>query len=103
METSNGSISQYAKGFGDFYSLWSFVVLNKTRRPVNPGDLATKYSDFMGKVEILKKEKDPEKLYMLNTNEYVNAYNYVRNSTGASTDQPQRDARNSALNSELLI
>jgi hypothetical protein len=103
IESSWSSITQYAKGFGDFYSLWAFVVLNRDKLPENPANLGKKYSDFMGKVETLRKEKEPETLYTLHTAEYMNAYTYMRNSMGASTDEPQRSTRNKALELELLI
>lgn len=102
MEQKNKAVTTYAKGFGNFFSLWAFVALNREHLS-NAKKLAEKYSEFMAKVEQLSKEKDPEQFSKEQKgNDYIAAYKYFRNSVQASTDQPQRQARHEALNAVLL-
>lgn len=102
MERQNLVVTTYAKGFGDFFSLWAFIVLNNNQLP-EPKKIAAKYSEFMTKINILSKEKNPEQfLSEQKEDTYGTAYKYFRNSVQASTDQPQRQARHNALNVALL-
>jgi hypothetical protein len=102
MENHNSAVSRYAKGLGNFYSLWAFVVLNQPRLQ-HPKIVAERYADFMSKVETLAREKDLNKfLKEHESNTYSKAYIYLRNLVQASTDQAQREARLKALESVLL-
>lgn len=102
MEKYNNSVTDHAKGLGNFYSLWAVVVLNKMKLS-SANKVAKKYKEFMDKVDILSKEKDPEEyLEKHKTLIYKNAYKYFRNSVQASTDQPQRKNRHDVLNTVLL-
>lgn len=102
MESHNSAVTKYARGSGNFYSLWAFVVLNQSRL-THPEVMAEKYSEFIAKVETMAKEKEPEKFLKEHEGEsYSNAYAYFRNSVQASTDQTQREARNRILESILL-
>jgi hypothetical protein len=101
MEHYNQAITRYAKGLGNFYSLWSFVVLN--RRHLNsPETTADRYAEFMGKVATLTKSKDIKLLRELEEEQYSNAYKYLNNSVQANSSQTRRGIRNTILESVLL-
>lgn len=101
MENCNQVVSNYSSGFGNFYSLWAFVVLNKDHLP-SAKKIAKTYQQFMEKVEKLLKEKDPEKFFKKHQQGYGTAYRYFRSGLQASTDQPQRQERHEALKKALL-
>ncbi len=102
MENHNAAVSRYARGLGNFYSLWTFTVLNQPRLQ-HPKVVAERYADFMSKVETLAREKDLNKfLKEHESNTYSKAYIYLRNLVQASIDQAQREARHRALESILL-
>ena len=101
MERYNQAITRYAKGLGNFYSLWSFVVLN--RRHLNsPETTADRYAEFMGKVATLTKSKDIKLLRELKEEQYFNAYKYLNNSVQANSSQTRRGIRNTILEGVLL-
>ena len=56
MEHHNRTVTQYSGGFANFYSLWSFVHLNR-RRLESPEVTADRYAGFMNKVAALAKSK----------------------------------------------
>jgi hypothetical protein len=102
MENHNAAVTKYARGLGNFYSLWSFVILNQPRLQ-HPNVVAERYADFISKVETLAKEKDLGKFLKEHEGAtYSKAYIYLRNLVQASTDQAQREARNKVLESVLL-
>jgi len=101
MEHHNEAVTKFARGFNDFYSLWSFVVLNHRRLP-SPDSAADKYSEFMDRIMTLAKMKDI-KLSREYETSYPDAYRYLKNSGRAGSDQLQREARNSILESHLLM
>ncbi|MFZ5996496.1 MAG: DUF262 domain-containing protein [Nitrospirota bacterium] len=101
MEDHNKAVSKYAKGFNDFYSLWTFVALNQDRLDT-PEIIAEKYAEFMKKVATLVKIKDMKLLREYENGSYPDAYTYLKNSGHASTDQLQRETRNAILESNLL-
>ncbi|MFH0933002.1 MAG: DUF262 domain-containing protein [Nitrospirota bacterium] len=102
MENHNSAVTKYARGLGNFYSLWAFVVLNQPRLQ-HPNVIAERYADLMSKVETLAKEKDLDKFLKEHEGAtYSKTYIYLRNLVQASTDQTQRDARNKVLESVLL-
>lgn len=102
MENSNSCVSEYAKDFKDFYSLWSLVALNNNSMPA-ANLFASAYSDFMGKVNFQKNQEslDPSERD-LNQQVDDNVNKYYRNSLGASTEPPQRKERYIALKTALL-
>jgi len=102
MEVHNGAVTKYAKGLGNFYSLWSFVALNQPHLAI-PEMTAERYSGFMETVATLSKEKDIINFSRANEiDSYSIAYDYLKNSVRASTDQQQREARNKILENILL-
>ncbi len=102
VENHNSAVTKYARGLGNFYSLWAFVVLNQPRLQ-HPNIIAERYADLMSKVETLAKERDLDKFLKEHGGAtYSKAYIYLRNLVQASTDQAQRDARNKVLESVFL-
>lgn len=102
MEAHNCTVTKYAKGLSNFYSLWAFVVLNQARLEL-PEVAAERYSEFMARVATLSKEKDVNKFLRKDENDaYSISYNYLKNSVRAGTDQRQREARNKILEKVLL-
>lgn len=102
MENHNSAVTKYARGLGNFYSLWAFVILNQPLLQ-HPNVIAERYADLMSKVETLAKERDLDKFLKEHERAtYSKAYIYLRNLVQASTDQTQRDARSKVLESVLL-
>ena len=97
MQYHNAAITNYVRGFTDFYSLWAFIVLNQDRLPA-PQVIASRYADFMSKVIALAKTKDVKLLPSSDNN----AYAYLRNSSQSGTEHAQRVARNTILTHVLL-
>ena len=91
MEHHNKAATKYARGFNDFYSLWSFVALHHNELP-SPEITAEKYSEFMNRIMMLTKVKDGE-LLKESAKAYPDACHYLQNSGRAGTDQFQREAR----------
>ncbi len=102
LERSNSIISDYSKDFTNFYSLWAIIALNKNKVPPTI-EFADKYKIFIDEVlkfresEYLKKAADGEIKLTI-----PQSLHYYQNSIGASTEGPQRIARNSALMSYIL-
>jgi hypothetical protein len=103
METHNQCVSEYAKNFGSFYTLWALIALNINDLP-NTDDLANRYLEFMRKVYEIGEKDDLDAFFegLINKDSYKNPVQYYRNALGASTDLSQRGARLNALNEILL-
>ncbi|MEW6571769.1 MAG: DUF262 domain-containing protein [Nitrospirota bacterium] len=103
MEDHNEAVTKYAKGLGNFYSLWSFIALNLDRVEA-PEIAAEKYADFMNRVLILTRGRDirflKEKEY--EDDSYSLAFTYLKNSVPSGTDESQRKARHQILERVLL-
>lgn len=91
MDEHNNCIKSYCKGVINFYSLWSFVMLNLLEEPIT---LANFYSQFMGNISQYKEEEGIAPLE-------GNYFSYFINSKGANTDKGPREKRLSALISEF--
>lgn len=100
MERYNQAITKYAKGLGNFYSLWSFLVLNRKNLD-SPEATADRYAKFMDKVTTLSKMKDTKLLGDLEDGLYSNAYKYLRNAVQANSTQTRREVRNNILENVL--
>ncbi|MEW6585305.1 MAG: hypothetical protein AB1442_06795, partial [Nitrospirota bacterium] len=101
MERHNQAVTRYAKGFGNFYSLWSFVVLNRDH--LNSPEVATdRYAEFMDKVTALAKVKDVKLFREFEDGQYSNAYIYLKNSVQANSSKTRRAIRNTILEKVLL-
>ena len=101
MEQHNRAVTKHARGFNDFYSLWSFVALHHNELP-SPEITAEKYSEFMDRIMTLTKVKDGE-LLKESAKAYPDACHYLQNSGRTGTDQFQREARYSVLGKHLLM
>ena len=101
MEQHNQTITRYAKSFSNFYSLWSFVILNRNHLPP-PEVTADRYAEFMEKVTALAKVKDIKLLREYEEKQYANAYIYLKNSVQANSTQTRREIRNTILETVLL-
>ncbi|MXY08306.1 MAG: DUF262 domain-containing protein [Rhodothermaceae bacterium] len=97
---SDGAISKYAKGFGDFYTLWALVALSDNL--ASPDVLAQRYADFIGKVQLLRKQVDVD-AFLRDKEDYGLHLSYYNNSRGASTDLPPRTRRYDSLKEAILI
>jgi len=101
MEHEGQTVTQYAKGFGHFFTLWSLVALTENLPP--PADLARKYAAFMEKVEALAQQQDLEAfLREQPAGAYTLPLAYLNNARGASTDLSQRKERFAALKSSIV-
>ena len=99
MENYNNCISEHAKTFGSFYSIWTLVVLEYNKLP-NAEILAQKYSSFMEAVNEISLQEDLEAFFERKEDareSYKYPTQYFRNSVGASTDYSQRALRYNAL------
>jgi hypothetical protein len=102
MQAHNRAVTAYARGLNDFYSLWAFIALNQPSLEV-PEILSERYSGFMEKVATVSMEKDIINAAGADENkEYSIAYEYLKHSTKAGTDQQHREARNRILANVLL-
>lgn len=96
MEQANQAITQHAKGFGNFYTLWALLALTPNLPPV--AQLAERYAAFMGRVTELAQQADVQAFLQEHPgHEYARAFSYLNNSRGASTDLAQRLGRLEAL------
>lgn len=102
IENHNSALTKYARGLGNFYSVWAFVALNQPLLQ-HPKITAERYVDLMSKAETLARERDLEKFLKEHAGtSYSKAYIYLNNLVQASTDQTQREERNKVLESVLL-
>lgn len=103
MEVENQSIKQYARGFGNFYTLWSMLALAEALP--SPKALAERYAAFMARVAEMSAAEPADAVRILENNvdpQYLPAYEYAENSRGASTDLAQRQSRLNALKQAVL-
>jgi hypothetical protein len=101
MEQHNHTITRYAKNLSNFYSVWSFVTLNRNHLP--PFEVtADRYAEFMEKVAVLAKVKDITLLREYEEKQYANAYLYLKNSVQSNSTQIRRGIRNTVLENVLL-
>ena len=95
LEVTGSVVSNFAKSMNHLYPLWCVIALNRDVAP-DPAHFAATYSRFMSEVETVriadltsplrdKSEEDPL------VARYLNA------SKGATTEQPQREARYNSL------
>jgi hypothetical protein len=96
-------ISEYSKGFGHFYTLWSLIALAKPGELPLPAALAQKYKGFMQQVIKLSEQEDLDDFLRRDeTGEYTLSFTYLTNARGASTDLGPRTERLRALKAALL-
>ena len=98
MENEEEIVTKWATTVNNFYTLWSLVALHTDKLPSAKG-LATKYNQFMEKVNTMTDEVDPKSLSLPQDKL---AYSYYTNSRGASTDFKQRNERLNVLIGAIL-
>ena len=98
---SHDAISKYARGFGDFYTLWALVVLSDALP--EPKDLALKYEAFMKKVALLGQQQDLGAFLKGKNRNYKLPLIYYNHSRGASTDLTPRTERLNSLKASILM
>ena len=90
-------ITKYARNFTNLYSLWGVVSLHNDRLP-SAKEFAGKYSAFMEEVNKYRNEEYMSKVMNgVEEPSFKQSLKYYQNSTGASTEGPQRYERNTAL------
>jgi hypothetical protein len=94
MDKKNGCVQEYAETATNMYSLWAWAALAPTKP--RSGTAAIRYATFMKRVQEYKTEQDLEAL-LETESASDDAYRYAVNSTGASTEPAQREARHAAL------
>lgn len=96
IERTNEAVTQFAKGFGNFYTLWALLATLEKLPEVK--DIATRYAVFMRQVGELSQQGDMQAFLQNHPSpEYARALKYLNNARGASTDLAQRTARLEAL------
>ena len=93
MNDANNCITQYSRDFKDFYSLWALVSL-EMHLLLSPEHASAKYKLFMDLVASVKSSMQ-ENATAPDVPDPVMIY--YTNSIGASTEDPQRTARHTAL------
>ncbi len=102
LERTSSTISMYARDFNNLYSLWAVVSLHRDRLP-SVQEFNRKYSEFMD--EVNKYKNEAFLMQVINSEEqpsFSQSLKYYQNSTGASTEFPQRQERNESLLSVLF-
>ena len=95
VENINGCVSEFAKNFMHFYSLWCVAV--EVHERFTPEVFAVKYSEFMNQYKNIKlKGNDSGDTEEKETDESIH-FIYASNSVGANTEYPQRKARHDSL------
>lgn len=103
LEDKHSIVSKYARDVTNFYSLWAVVALNCEKLP-NIEDFAQRYSIFIEQVNKYKDEAYMKRVVggEEETPPDTLSYEYYKNSTGASTEPPQRQARHKVLIQALI-
>jgi hypothetical protein len=95
-------ITNYAKEFKHFYSLWGVVSLNIKRLPAQE-EFIELYCKFMENVERFKNPDFIDSYSSQNGAQGLsNSYKYFNSSIGASTEEPQRIKRHQILLNTLF-
>lgn len=99
MELENQCISIYGKTANNLYIIWSLIALESNLPEADV--LAKKYNHFMNQLATLTSADDIDALATSDSS-FADHYEYFKNSKGASTDLPQREARYFSLKKALL-
>lgn len=100
MDEHNNSISQHAKGFANFYTIWSLIALEDNLP--DPNILARSYKSFMEGVETLNDKGITNVMSQEDVQVNRQHLDYLLNLSGATTQLPARVERYNALKIELL-
>lgn len=94
MDKKNGCVQEYAETATNLYSLWAWAAL--TDPLPKAGAAALRYANLMERVQEWKSEPDLEAVRQTDA-AADDSYRYALNSTGASTEPAQRQARHEVL------
>lgn len=97
LEREREVVSSEARDFKNFYSLWSLIALNLDALP-SAAVFSEKYLGFMSLVNDIK--NDPQQEI---TAELKSPFDYYDASSGASTEEPQRNKRHLALETLITV
>lgn len=96
MEGCGEVVSKFARTATNFYSLWCFGALENTNKSVQ--EIAVSYQNFMEKVSLIIKADETDGNATDGFDVAMHHQNgYALNARGASTELPQRQARQKAL------
>ena len=96
MEQVNQTVTRHARGFGNFYTLWTLLALTNNLPPT--AVIAERYAAFQEQVAALSAQEDMQAFLQANEGPaYARALTYLNNSRGASTDLAQRLGRLEAI------
>ncbi|MFY8092572.1 MAG: DUF262 domain-containing protein [Niveispirillum sp.] len=105
MDRHNKCIAHWARGVGNFYSIWCLVTLTPELPEANI--LAERYFKFMEMVSTLTQGDGEQELFngsdLQNSNYYSLSSAYSNNTRGASTEYAQRFARLESLKGALIL
>lgn len=102
LEDKSGVVSELAKTYTHFYSLWSSVALNNGHTKL-ADDIIQIYRPFMVNVAKLSKTDDLDKLLAEDeANALKQPYIYYQSARGANTELPQRKQRHETISSLLF-
>ena len=102
LEAINHTVTKYANDFTNFYSLWAIICLNFVTLPPSK-EFAAKYSTFMEEVAKYRDQAYFEKVLKGEVKApNPESFKYYKNSTGASTELPQRQDRHKVLETVVL-
>lgn len=104
LEEKYGVVSEFAKSYMHFYTLWCVVVLHLSQLKADSiAEVAERYTSFMRKVEELGAEKNLDAFLRTDKKgNYKAAFSYFSNTRGASTDLAPRLERYNVLSGELV-
>ena len=96
IESHGEVVSKLARTATNFYSLWCFAALTINYKPAK--EVATLYGSFMETVALIIKADDSDESVVVGGNTALrHQTSYALNARGASTELPQRQARQKAL------
>lgn len=100
MEDHNAVVTKHARSMVHLYPLWCVIALHTEQLPESAG-LADRYDDFMEHFAVMR-AADLDDPTRERSGEDPGVRRYLNNSTGASTEEPQRRERYEALKNGLL-
>lgn len=101
MEQSNNSITTHAKSSTHFFSIWTVLANESLELPTSPL-LADRYNSFMGLVAELAQAEEAIPVSAEENPHFLKPLEYLQNSRGANTEEPQRLKRNQILIDALI-
>ena len=92
LENYNQCVTKFAKSSTHFFTLWCSII-DQEILPEKIKNIAENYEHFMSMATELAQAEDSLKLFQEKGELYKDPYNYIENSRGANTEEPQRQQR----------